>query len=91
MLGHDGNRLDLQIADVAGHRFLNVVQASIDLFRLALDERLDRAIGQVAHEAGYVVASRHAVGRVAKAHALDLALEDNVFCDSIHRPIFVCG
>ena len=74
----------LGVADVAGEGGLDVPEAGVDLFAGALDEHLDGAVGAVADEAGDIVAAGDAVRGVAKAHALDVAAENDVFGYPIH-------
>ena len=80
-IGRDFHGLDL--SDVAGQAILNISYAIVYIFSRALGEHLDGAVWEVADVAGQLVAAGHPVGGEAKAHALDPAGEDYVFCNYI--------
>src|SRR5262249_44401961 len=67
--------------DAIGHARGDRVQEALDLARLALDDQLNRAVGQVADVPGHVVALGDAAGRVAEADPLDHAGVDHAFAD----------
>ena len=66
---------------------IEVVKAGLDIGFCTLQECLDGAIGQIADEAGQVIAARRALGGVAKAHTLDPTFEDDLFGGLLHRSI----
>ena len=73
----------LDLSDVAGQAILNISYAIIYVLSRSLGEHLDGAVWEVADVAGQLVAAGHPVGGEAKAHALDPAGEDYVFCNYI--------
>lgn len=70
--------LDAGITNVAGKGVMNLLDAVVNVLGWPLDKHLDRSVGQISHEAGYVVAPRDIVGRVPKSHALNVPFEDDM-------------
>jgi len=73
-----GDFLDSGISDVAGKIFLNLLYATVNVFRGALGEHLDGAVHEVADVTGELMATGHAVRGKAKTDTLDPADEDYV-------------
>ena len=69
---------DLRIADMAAKRVLDLVQASLDVRCCALQECLDRTIGQIPDKAGQVIAGRRSLRCIAKTNPLYPPLEYDI-------------
>lgn len=75
------------IANVAHEGLLDLLEAVVDVLCRALDKHLDCAVGQIPHEARGAILLGDLLGRVAKAYALNLTAEDDVFRRLIHFKI----
>ena len=58
---------------------------SLDCLGLAFEDRLDGAVGAIAHRARDCVAFGEASRRVAEEDALDMAVDDDAFPYDAHR------
>jgi len=79
-----GDRFDLCVLDVAFEIVLDFGEAVVDVPFGALGEHLDVAVREVADEAGEAVPCGDAMGREAKADALDLTAENDMSCRLFH-------
>src|SRR5712691_738021 len=78
-------RLDLDRLDLSSARASPAERnQSLDRILVALEHRLDRAVPAVRHPAGDAVLLREAPRRVAKEHALHVAVDDDAAPD--HAP-----
>lgn len=74
-----GQVFDFFVPDIACEGLLGISYAGFDVFRVALHEKLDGAIGTIADVAGEVQAACNAVGGKAKADTLNRAGKDYLF------------
>lgn len=63
---------------------LNIADAVVNVFALALDNHFDRAVGQIADNARQSAAVGNIHRRESKADALDASDKNNMFCNHVH-------